>query len=106
MVPLRGVSCVEVNGPDAEAYRTDQPFMAMGAVVGLNSSMKSFCQGALVLPPPPYTWLITNDTGRAGLTGLIAPGLLAVGGDSLASVLLAFRPMRRANVDTVSAIHR
>jgi hypothetical protein len=73
IVPVIVVTCQ--LEPVADAYCTDHPATLMGPAVGLKTSMKSFCHGALALPPPPYTWLITRlvPPGLAGLTALETP---------------------------------
>jgi hypothetical protein len=39
--------------PVAELYWTDQPVTSTAVPPRLNTSMKSFCSGAPVFPPPP-----------------------------------------------------
>src|SRR5438309_9427088 len=70
MLPVMAV--VFENEPGAKAYWTDHPAKLMVAVVGLNNSMKSFFQVAPVLPPPPYTWLMTRLV-PPGLEGAASP---------------------------------
>ena len=67
------VSCVALTPrlpvPVALAYCTDQPFSDTGVVPRLNSSTKSCVNVAPVLPPPPYTWLITTPFDSAATWG-------------------------------------
>src|SRR6266542_4689964 len=66
--------------PDAEAYCTLHADSVTLPPPRLYSSMKSFAYGAPVLPPPPYTWLITmsGDTAPTGLgTATAAPATAA-----------------------------
>ena len=53
--------------PLALVYWTDQPFTEAVVVPRLNSSTKSWVWVAPLLPPPPYTWLMTTlvETARA-----------------------------------------
>src|SRR5437868_12594448 len=46
--------------PLAVAYCTDQFVTFMGALLGLNSSIKSWSHEAPLLPPAAYIWLITR----------------------------------------------
>src|SRR5258708_31013347 len=46
--------------PEADAYWTDHPARLAGEALRLKSSMKSFLYLEPLLPPPPYTWLITT----------------------------------------------
>src|SRR5215510_12208769 len=61
MVPVSAVADHVV--PPPEPYCTDHParFSAFGP--GLKISMKSLVNTDPLLPPPPYTWLITADPG-------------------------------------------
>ena len=71
-----GVSGVTAQVDDAApAYCTDQPLRSIGAVPGLNSSMKSFRYGAFVLPPPPKTWEITMCDWVSGVGAGVGVGI-------------------------------
>src|SRR5215510_10327518 len=65
MVPARSVFCQLI--PADAAYWTDQPVTSTALAPRLNNSMKSFLNVAPLLPPPPYTWLMTisGDTACA-----------------------------------------
>jgi hypothetical protein len=54
--------------PVGLAYCSDQPPTEAGLVPRLNSSTKSWVNGALEFPPPPSTWLTTMlwETAAAG----------------------------------------
>ena len=54
--------------PAADAYWTDQPLRSTGELLLLVSSMKSFVYGAPLLPPPPYTSVMTtvDEAASAG----------------------------------------
>ncbi len=58
MLPVRLVRLQVV--PAEEAYCTLQPSRLTAVAPLLRSSMKSFFSVAPLLPPPPYTWLITT----------------------------------------------
>ena len=51
VTPSRGVLLVQF--PVDEAYWSCQPVRSTGVELALKSSMKSDCQGAPELPPPP-----------------------------------------------------
>ncbi len=59
----------------ATPYCTDQLFVVIADCVGLNSSMKSKQKVvAAVLPPPPYTWLMTRlPPVGPGVLVIVAP---------------------------------
>ena len=72
--------------PAADAYCTLQLPTFTGLAPRLNSSMKSLVYKAPVLPPPPYTWLMTmSEAARA-----------TVGRDRLASTAAMTVRRRRA----------
>src|SRR3954468_12661843 len=64
MTPWSDVTCQ--LEPVALPYCTDQPSSDTGLLVVLNNSMKSFFSGAPLLPPPPYTWLMTTAASGMG----------------------------------------
>ena len=57
--------------PVALVYCSESPFKEIAVVPRLKISMKSLENGAPLLPPPPYTWLITSPE-EAAWTGVIA----------------------------------
>ncbi|HEY3262243.1 MAG TPA: hypothetical protein VGJ95_18590 [Pseudonocardiaceae bacterium] len=65
-----GLFAAKLPVPVALAYCTDQPATDAGLAPRLYNSTKSLVYGAPVLPPPPYTWLITmsGETACAGAT--------------------------------------
>ena len=70
--------------PVDEAYWTLHPATLTGCAVRLNSSMKSFLIGAPLLPPPPYTWLMTTvGPTIAGATSAEMVGEAGVSGETI-----------------------
>ena len=63
MLPVSFVTCHAV--PVDEAYWTDQPLTSTAAELLFVSSMKSFVYGAPLLPPPPYTSVMTTSADAA-----------------------------------------
>jgi hypothetical protein len=62
--------------PAAELYWTDQPVRFTVWLPLLKISMKSFVKTAPVLPPPPYTWLMTRpEVFAAGALGVAVTSL-------------------------------
>ena len=66
MLPVSLVTCQVA--PVDDAYWTDQPLTSTGELPLLVSSTKSFVYGAPLLPPPPYTSVMTTS-GEAAFEG-------------------------------------
>src|SRR6185312_12878094 len=58
--------------PAAEAYCTDHPLILTAVDPAFSSSTKSFFHVAPLLPPPPYTWLITTCACEPGTSDVSA----------------------------------
>src|SRR5215216_2335744 len=73
MLPVRLILLAH-EVPAADAYWIDHPVRSAGELLLLVSSTKSFVYGAPVLPPPPYTSVMTtlDDAASAGIAAIEA----------------------------------
>src|SRR5699024_2604580 len=57
--------------PPDDLYSSRRPASGMLSLVGLNSSTKSFDSEAPLLPPPPYTSLMTRPDPSGAATAVV-----------------------------------
>ena len=71
MVPVSCTLLVQLLPVD-DAYCSDQPAKLTALVPVLRSSTKSALNGAPLLPPPPYTWLMTTAAEAGAMASPIS----------------------------------